>query len=61
MTETKQEKLRHHLAQPENRIRYCYEFMRDGDILDIDNQMRNRAFEKALGYIGQAEDDGSEY
>ena len=59
--EKQQERLRHHLAQPENRIRYCYEFMKDGDTLDVDNQMRNRAFEKALGYIGQAENDGSEY
>jgi len=50
------EKLQKHLAQPENSIRYCYEFMKDGDI-----QMRNRAFEKALDYISQAEGEGSDY
>ena len=52
-----QEKLRHHLAQPENRIRYCYEFMKDFN----DPKMIQHAFERSLEYIGQAENEGSEY
>jgi hypothetical protein len=53
--------LQKHLAQVENRIRYCYEFMEDGDILDVDNQMRNRAFEKALHYISIVEDQTAHF
>ena len=52
-----QERLRHHLAQPENRIRYCYEFMKDFN----DPEMIQHAFERSLEYIGQAENDGSDY
>lgn len=53
--------LQKHLAQVENRIRYCYEFMEDGDILDVANQMRNRAFEKALHYISIVEDQTAHF
>lgn len=52
-----QERLSHHLTQPENRIRYCYEFMKDF----VDPEMKQHAFERSLEYIGQAENDGSDY
>jgi hypothetical protein len=55
--EKQQERLRNHLAQPENRIRYCYEFMKDF----IDPEMKQHAFERSLEYIAQAENDGSDY
>ena len=51
------EKMQQHLAQPENRIRYCYEFMQD----NFDAQIVKHAFENYLLYISQAEGEGSDY
>jgi hypothetical protein len=48
--------LQNHLSQPENRIRYCYEFMKDEDF-----QMRNLAFEKSLHYISIVEDQTAHF
>jgi hypothetical protein len=55
------EKMQRHLAQFENRIKYCYEFMRDGDILDADNLMRSCAFEKALHYISLCDNEEAHF
>ena len=45
-----------HMMQPENRVRYCYQFMNEEDY-----EMKEVAFRKALHWIGACEEDGSDY
>ena len=51
MNNKQREAVAHHLSQPENRIRYCYEFMNGGD-----EELANNAFSMALYWISMAED-----
>ena len=53
--EKQKAELAHHLSQPENRIRYCYEFMDDA-IKETDARMFANAFTKAMYWIAQVED-----
>ena len=50
--------LQKHLAQPENRIKYAYEFYND---FQDDRQMQLVAFEKALEWIAKCEDQTAHY
>ena len=45
------------LNVPENRIKYCYEFMRD----NIDPQMRALAFARACEYIALCDESESHF
>ena len=50
------EKLRRCLAQPENRVKYCYQWLDHSDY-----QMRNTALESALNYISQCNWEEAHY
>lgn len=52
--------IQHHLSQPENRIRYCYEFMNDA-IEENDARFYANAFSKALYWLGQVEDEEAHF
>jgi hypothetical protein len=50
--------LQKHLAQPENRIKYSYEFYND---YQDDREMQLVAFEKSLHYISIVEDQTAHF
>ena len=50
--------LQKHLAQPENRIQYAYEFY--NELLD-DRDIQLKAFEKALEWIGKCDDQTAHF